>query len=414
MTLGLGGLAAELVAEARARGHRRLLVLAGEAQWARGAAQSLLADTEIAHEDVLWAGASSMPDACVACAPGELVGHIGHEYGSLVLDAHAGLDPDGLGAAMGTVRGGGLVVLLTPPLAAWPEVPDPQAERLAVDGWGVEAVTGRFLERLAAKLRGDPCAVVIEQDRPLPQVTPLPAASPTSPPADPDCLTVDQEQAVAAVERVITGHRRRPTVLTADRGRGKSAALGIAAARLMAARGIDVVVTGPHRGAVAAVLRHAAARLGVPVHRGRVQTANGATLRFLLPDEVRQASESPDLVLVDEAAALPATVLTALLERFSRIVFATTVHGYEGTGRGFTLRFRSVLDERTPRWREVVLREPVRWRSGDPVEAWLFDALLLDAALPAVPETNSEQLGVEALDRARLAGDDALLRDVFG
>ena len=411
----LGTLARQLREEARGVGQRRAVILAGAAEWGRQQAVAMLDAAGLERGQVLWAGEAA-PEGSIACAPDGLLAHLGTESDALVVDAHAGLDPDGLGAGVGTVRGGGLVMLLTPPLEEWPAYADPQADRLVVDGYGAEALTGRFLAWLAATFRADPWTVVLEQGHTCPEVQPLPGSSAEpSTPDDPDCITADQATAVAAVLRTATGHRRRPTVLTADRGRGKSAALGIAAGRLLRDRGGLIVVTGPRRGAVEPVLSHAARVLGVASGRTEVVAPDGARLRFLLPGEIAASEETPALVLVDEAAALPADTLGRLLQQHSRIVFATTVHGYEGSGRGFALRFQDVLDASSPRRQYVTLNAPVRWQSRDPVEALVFRALVLDADLPALgEETATEVPRVERVERDRLLTEPELLRALFG
>lgn len=335
-----------------------------------------------------------------------------------MLDAFDGLDPDGFGAGVGTVGAGGLVVLLTPPFQEWSDFEDPQLARLAVDGYGVSAVGRRFTARLAQMFEDDPSVVCINEDglrAPWQALEWTPAKEPERL-DDPDCVSVDQARAVAAVLRTATGHRRRPTVLTADRGRGKSAALGIAAARFLQERGGSVVVTAPRRGAIDAVLQHAARVLGTVPGRAEVHTATGGVLRFMVPEELAHCPEKPDLVLVDEAAALPPHVLGNLLSNHSRIAFATTVHGYEGSGRGFVLRFQTVLDNQTPRWLHVPMETPVRWRRGCPVEALVFRTLLLDAELPDVRETAfaPEATVAQVLNQDALAADERLLRDVFG
>lgn len=44
-------------------------------------------------------------------------------------------------------------------------------------------------------------------------------------------------------------------------------------------------------------------------------------------------------LIVDEAAAIPGPLLRQLVTRFPRTLLTTTVQGYEGTGRGFLLKF---------------------------------------------------------------------------
>ncbi len=148
-------------------------------------------------------------------------------------------------------------------------------------------------------------------------------------------------------------------------------------------------------------------------------------MRFVAPDALLAERPPADLLLVDEAAGIPAPLLEQMLRFYRRIVFATTVHGYEGTGRGFDVRFRGVLDRITPGWRALRLLTPIRWAADDPLEQFIDDALLLNAE-PAPDElvtarmqqspnlAGADELLVEQLDRDQLAGGEALLRQVFG
>ncbi|BBI64114.1 hypothetical protein HSBAA_54200 [Vreelandella sulfidaeris] len=107
------------------------------------------------------------------------------------------------------------------------------------------------------------------------------------------------------------------------------------------------------------------------------------------------------------------------LTAFPRIAFATTVHGYEGSGRGFALRFRATLDRLTPQWKALVLDAPIRWHRGDPLETVVNQLLLLKASLPIAQRQESivatENTGAtETIDRAWLAKDDTALEKLFG
>jgi len=415
------GLVRALRTQAAAARHRYLLVLCGTPAWCRLQGRALIEAPGTGRW--LWLGRSAAAPA-QAEAAGDANRHLGEEADLVVFDAHAGFDPDAFAAISGVVRGGGLLVLLTPPLMDWPACPDPENCRLAVHPYDPDRLSGRFLDRFARMLAEHPAAVIVAEGAPLP--TPAFAVvggeSPTVDNADPDCRTPDQRRAVAAVVQAATGLRRVSVVLIADRGRGKSAALGIAAARASASGPLRILVTGPRRAAVAEVFAQAA-RL---CRRGQddgsepatVSGAGAPLLRFLPPDALLRETPEADLVLVDEAAAVPTAVLEGLLEHYTRIVFATTVHGYEGTGRGFAVRFRPVLDRLAPGWREVRLEAPVRWASGDPLEDLVFRTLLLDAEPLADAELSVEQAAgdyrIERLERSALAADEPLLAQLFG
>ncbi len=63
----------------------------------------------------------------------------------------------------------------------------------------------------------------------------------------------------------------------------------------------------------------------------------------------------------------------------AHLAFATTARGYEGTGRGFLLRFVRWLEQRPEPVDHLRLDTPIRFAPDDPVERFTFEALLLDA-----------------------------------
>ncbi len=393
---------------------RRCLVLAGSAAWGRRVAAVLVGE----EPAWLWVGD---PAETPLGAPAERVSPaqaprvLGREFDGVILDGHPGLDADALGAVAGTVRAGGLLVLLMPPLDNdWRDAPEPAAAAMTVHPFPPEAVGRRFLVRAAGWVGADLQTVVIREDGEPPALPapPPPAASETV--ADPDCRTAEQAEAVAALRHVVTGQRRRPVVLIADRGRGKSAALGIAAGRLLAEGPRRIVLTAPRRDAVAPAFERAQAVHPEAAHArsGGLTWPDGGTLVYRAPEDlVNDPAEEAALVMVDEAAAIPAPWLERLLRRHSRIAFATTVHGYEGTGRGFEVRFRHALDHGTRGWRRLELTTPVRWAADDPVERLVGRILLLDAEPVPVAEGPLE---VAVVDRDTLVADEPTLSAAFG
>lgn len=363
----------------------------------------------------LWVGeAEEAPVAsCVTARKART--RLGAEHQLMVIDASGaqGLDPDALGALAGTVTAGGLCIVITP--EGFGAHPDPDYARFADHPWHWTSLTAHYLARMA-RLLSSPSIIhwSAEGVLTLPKlpVRPQPAAYAD----DADCLTRDQAKAVAGLVGL---KRRRPLVITADRGRGKSAALGIACARLLTKGIARIVVTAPRLSALESFFARLVALCpeGQRETPGRFVMPDGAVLDFLPPDLLTEYVNGQRLggdgsyLLVDEAAAMPAGLLGQWLAAFPRIAFATTVHGYEGSGRGFALRFRDVLNRQAPQWRALELTEPVRWSPDDPLEAAIQQLLLLKASLPQAKQGAGRSV---LLAQAQLAQQETLLEKLFG
>ena len=149
--------------------------------------------------------------------------------------------------------------------------------------------------------------------------------------------------------------------LTAKRGRGKSALLGMLANQIQA----PVYLTAPNKSAVHSVIEFS---------EGEIE--------FIAPDELTiRLQNEPEFsqsawLLVDEAAMIPLPLLQEYSQYFQHIVFSTTIHSYEGTGRGFELKFKRKI-HRT--FQHFELKQPLRWQENDPLEHFIDDLLLLNA-----------------------------------
>jgi tRNA(Met) cytidine acetyltransferase len=430
----MDGLGRRLRAEAKHTNQRRMLVLTGTPEQTRDAAKRALDEASISTDSTALIG----PDDWLGGShhtPARATELLGRTIEAVVVDATETLRPNALGAATGAVDGGGLLILCAPPLSGWATDPDGFDDRLAVPPDTVADVTGHFRQRLVETLRAHRGIAIVDVDSGSVKANGLtdpPPRLPADPPAVPTgsdfpdaafraCHTADQATAVAAFEPLSEpGHA---LVLEADRGRGKSSAAGLAAACL-AWDGADVLVTAPQYTGAQEIFKRAqelaeeterALTVASEVAPTELTTEAGC-IRFADPAAAVKQAGDVDILIVDEAAGLPVRVLEQTLAAPS-VAYATTVHGYEGAGRGFSVRFQDTLMGSSFAVEERTLTTPIRYACADPVETWAFRALLLDAR-PAVPAlldgSTLDDVGYEALDSARLLDDEHLLREAFG
>jgi tRNA(Met) cytidine acetyltransferase len=389
------------------------LHISGEVAWCVQQACRLV--EQLAESSTLWIG-DEAPETIASSNNQQALIHLGGEQALLIYNAFSGFDPDAFGAISGTLRGGGLLLLLTPPLDRWAEYRDPQSERIAVANCELPIVSP-FFKRLAGILQSDPQVVRLTPEQTGSCVPPAAKCVKIRLPQDQTCRTQDQADAVEGIIHVAKGHRKRPLVLTSDRGRGKSSSLGIAAARLVSDRPRRILVTASRQSAVQTLFEMAAKQLN-SIQTG-VDTLyhDDGLIQYIAPDLLIAERPVADLVLVDEAATIPTPLLISLLHHYPRIVFATTVHGYEGTGLGFNHRFKKHLDNATPQWREIHLKTPIRWAPFDPLEQLVFRLLALDAEPVQsceIDHPHADQLTLRFPNQKELGEDENLLQQLFG
>jgi len=408
--------------------HRGVVVIAGQQQQTIAALNELIDDAQLT--DKFWLG--SMPHAFSnyqQINPKQAQHKLGQQCNQLVINAHDGIDLNALGALAGTVKAGGLCIILTPELALWPNMADPKSARFnAYDQKGNEAsCANRIIKLFLNVIESEPDIVLIEpahSELAKPELKPhkyryripqlqsqLPSQSLPTEYLTGQFKTAEQQQAVTQILKVVSGHRRRPLVITADRGRGKSAALGLAAKALIAQGKQRIIITAPNKHCVETVFAHATESCDNP-----------APLVFIPIDELIATKPSADLVMVDEAAAISAPLLTQLLTHYSRIVFTSTIAGYEGTGRGFEIRFKQRLNELTPNHKTLHMNLPIRFAPNDILERFINNALLLNANATQINQASSKKEAQDKLsqtpqfthwNRDQLLDDHHALTQIF-
>ena len=301
---------------------------------------------------------------------------LGSEFPAIIYDARQGIHLDALAIAAGTLQDGGKLLLL---LNHWADLANqPDSDSLRWSGEKHAINTPHFIAFLQEK--------IAKYGFPVYQSTPLTLASPKpqkdrSTYCQPTLEQVRLLQQMAEAEEAIL-------IITAKRGRGKSALAGLFAKQQLA-QNQPVILTAPNKSAVNIFNEFA-----------------GAEITFMPPDELSQnLSDAPQQfanhwLFVDEAAMIPLDILFRLTKAFKRVVLTTTIHSYEGTGRGFLLKFMAKTD-RT--FRHVELFTPLRWQADDKLEAFIDDLLLCDCEdrLPQPPydEALAEQLQISHCER---------------
>lgn len=385
---------------------------------------------------------------------------LGQTFGMCILQDFEGVTPNLLAKTIETVEGGGLVVLLLKGMNSLKQL---YAMSMDVHSrYRTEAhqdVVPRFNERFILSLGACESCLVIDDEmnvlpisggkgiKKLPQLTGEEAKTPAQRELESIkesheeerplgslislAKTTDQAKALLTFVEAISEKTLRNTVtLTAARGRGKSAAMGVAVASAVAYGYSNIFITSPSPENLKTLFEfifkgfdqlgyvdHAdysiiqstnpdfnKAIVRVNIHRNHRQT-----IQYIRPQDAHVLGQA-ELLVIDEAAAIPLPLVKKLMGPYL-VFMASTINGYEGTGRSLSLKLIKQLREESTgavntngtevadrstgraaknadaglsvkRLREITLSEPIRYGQGDNVEKWLNNLLCLDATLP--------------------------------
>eukprot|EP01135_Chromosphaera_perkinsii_P005386 Nk52_evm67s343 gene=Nk52_evmTU67s343 len=388
---------------------------------------------------------------------------LGNTYGMCVLQDFEALTPNLLARTIETVEGGGIIVVLLRTLSSLKQLYNMSMEAHGRFKTGAHSdVKGRFNERFILSL-GD-CANTLVLDDEL-NILPIsahaknmhsiPARSREEAETDNErelkelkeslvdtepagslisrARTLDQAKAILTFIEAISEKNLRSTVaLTASRGRGKSAALGLSIASAVAYGYSNIFVTSPSpenlktlfefvfKGFDALdytehldyeIIQSTNPAFNKAIVRINIFKEHRQTIQYILPQDSAKLGQA-ELVVIDEAAAIPLPLVKNLMGSYL-VFMASTINGYEGTGRSLSLKLIQQLRDQSRGisqtdsegtvvsrgnskventssnrvLKEIGLEEPIRYAEKDPIEAWLHNILCLDASI--VPRISS-------------------------
>lgn len=369
---------------------------------------------------------------------------LGNTFGVLVLQDFEAMTPNLLARTIETIEGGGMVILLMQSVRSLR-----QLYTISMDvhnRYRTEAhneITARFNERFILSLASCSSVLVLDdQLRVLPisshieNVEAIPAsqkkiqsesdaelaslkeAMKETKPIGPllsRARTACQAKALLRFLDVITEKQSNVTCsLTAGRGRGKSAAVGLSLAGAIAFGYTNIFVTSPSPENLKTLFEFVVKGFDALDYQEHtdyelIQSANPEfknclvrinvfrehkqTIQYISPTDVQKLGQC-ELIVIDEAAAIPLPLVKELISGPYISFLSSTINGYEGTGRSLSLKLLQQLRQQSAggeakegksasnkgkTLHEMHMEESIRYKPGDKIEKWLNRLLCLDA-----------------------------------
>lgn len=330
------------------------------------------------------------------CYYGETHKILGNTYGMCILQDFEAITPNLLARTIETVEGGGIVVILLRSMTSLK-----QLYTMTMDchsRYRTEAhkdVVGRFNERLVLSLASCKNTMVINDQLDLLPISSHMLNIAALPPKTVDdempknqqeltsmkeslqdtqpigtlvncCKTIDQAKGLLKFVEAISEKTLRTTVaMTAARGRGKSAALGLSIATAIAFGYSNIFVTAPSpenlktlfefvfKGFDALsyeehmdyeLVQSTNPDFNKAIVRVNVFKEHRQTIQYIHPTDGHKLGQA-ELLIIDEAAAIPLPLVKSLLGPYL-VFMASTVNGYEGTGRSLSLKLIQELRQK--------------------------------------------------------------------
>ncbi|MEM2086953.1 MAG: tRNA(Met) cytidine acetyltransferase TmcA domain-containing protein, partial [Archaeoglobaceae archaeon] len=280
---------------------------------------------------------------------------LGMTFSSLIMDLSEGFHPNDLGIVVETVEEGGIIIAISPPLERWKNLRSKWHEELVSEPYSIEDVVGRFYRRFLERTLSSEGVIIFDLDKneivKRFEFNPggssreeifLPESTKIKKKLYKLCATQDQVRVLQVFERFFEREKdRKAVVITADRGRGKTAVLGIVTPALVSRlerllkRPIRVLVVAPtphavqnyFRFLIKAMKRQGMKNFFVKQTDDLITVLNSkyARIEYAIPRRALEEVGFADILIIDEAAGIEVPVLFKIIEGARHVIFSTTI-----------------------------------------------------------------------------------------
>lgn len=415
----------ELLEEAKKYNERRLIVLSGDRDKSYNIIYSFIKEFE---GKIVYLSYPERKIEGVECYHIKDSGKLlGTTYDALILDIYYSFQPADIGKLYGIVKGGGLLFLIIPLLEKWKNMINRYHYHILTPPFEERDIRKNFIPWFIEKLKKHNGIAIIEngfivkkgnyhskkEER---KAIKIPSNTKFKKEVFSIAITQEQVDFIKIIEKFL--EEELTVVLKANRGRGKSSVIGISLAGLIdkIKEKVKIIIVAPDIKNVEEIFRFMEItfnKIGYDFKRKKKTILTSkAKIEYMEPIEAY--NEKADIIVIDEAASIPPHILLKFLENSNRIIYSSTIHGYEGAGRSFSIRFLKRLKERKINFIEFEMEEPIRYNINDPIEKWVFDALLLDAEPLPIESFDIKNLKYEKLKMENVIEEEEKLRQFFG
>jgi len=348
--------------------------------------------------------------------------YLGETYDLVILDAVDDFRPNYISRLVDMTRGGGLTVIYTDNLYQ----NKLYRNSLIKDGM----IDSYFEDRFLRKLKSYPGVIYVKDDKvsfksfnekdvskPKPKIPQNPSL-----PLSLHNLCLSEDQNKALEESMFILHddiKKRILAMTAPRGRGKSAVVGLFLSYIAKKKYREptiIIITSPSYFSSSEIFKFLTKGLEVLGVKHKITKSKDGKIMKVSAGEVIVRWLAPDLakdyegylIVVDEAAAIGTETLEYLINSWNKVVLISTIHGYEGSGKAFLKYLMSLKQKYT--FKHITLDFPIRYAKGDPIERFIYDVMLLDAE----PRLKQNSGSFREINREELFKNESELRQIYG
>jgi N-acetyltransferase 10 len=339
---------------------------------------------------------------------------LGNTYGMLVLQDYEAVTPNILARTIETVQGGGIITFLLNDLSL---LEANSTFKMDVHKKYGGTCENRFNLRLFKSLVEMKSTIIMYDSLDVLPISRYSLGAKVEEKAIPKmnwecrmktelvdlCKTEDQINTFRKLEEILREKSTRTIAsITTARGREKSSVLGLSISKCISLQYSTIFVASPSIENVGMLFEFVLKGLNLlgyaektdykvvyaMINRRKfiseiiIQKTCLQPIKYMSPSSDLRIL--PDILVVDAAAAIPLPILKEML-RANLVFMASTVGGYEGTGRSLSLKLFDQLRKESKSsepfvFKELTLTESIRYDPHDKVEKWLNKALLLDCA----------------------------------